>query len=607
MIQFMMCKVCLFHLKAGFRTPRLYSVLLALSIFVLVSVFSGQASLASDPTQPNIIVIMPDDQGYGDHGVTGNAVIRTPNIDALAEASASMSDFYVCPVCSPTRASLMTGRYHYRTRVVDTFKGRSMMEPEEVTIAEVLKDAGYATGIFGKWHLGDNYPLRPNDQGFDESYIHRGGGLAQPSEPIENQRRYTNPILFENGKQIATEGYCTDLYFDAAIRFIDRCRQEQKPFFVYLPTNAPHGPYHDVPAELYEYYKNADLKSIMVGQRGNFDQLARIAAMIENVDQNVGKLDQHLKNSGIFEDTIVIFLVDNGPNSMRFAGPFRGMKATVHEGGIRSPFFVRWPKRLNAGTVSDRIAAHIDLLPTLADAANAKLPDGLILDGKSLLPLLEGNKEKARQWPDRHLVLQVHRADQPVRSHHMAIRNQRLKLVHPSGFGKEKMPDDVPYELYDMSDDQGEKVNLAASRPAKLQQLLDAYDVWFDDVSTTRSDNYAPPRMVIGSDKEPVSALTLQDWRVTNAEGWGVSGVWLVHVERPATFDAEIVFSQPVGPMDVSLAIGDVSQKGTLEAGQTRVMIRNIAVPRGDADVRLVSSINGRKGDPYQVILTRVD
>ena len=570
---------------------------------IIVVMFSS-VTKAAEVSRPNIVVIMPDDQGYGDHGVTGNSVIRTPNIDALAQDSASMSDFYVCPVCSPTRASLMTGRYHYRTRVVDTFKGRSMMEPEEVTVAEVLQNAGYATGIFGKWHLGDNYPLRPDDQGFDESYIHRGGGLAQPSEPIENNRRYTNPILFENGKQIETEGYCTDLYFDAAIRFIDRCKQEGKPFFVYLPTNAPHGPYHDVPQELYEYYKTVDLKSIMVGKRGNVDQLARIAAMIENVDQNIGKLDQHLKEQGLFDNTMVVYLVDNGPNSMRFAGPFRGMKATVHEGGIRSPFFVRWPKRLRPGTVSDRIAAHIDLLPTIADAAGVKVPGNANVDGRSLLPLLEG---KSPDWPDRHIVLQVHRGDEPVRYHHMAVRNQRWKLVHPSGFGQEKMPEGVPFELYDMASDQAEKVNLAESKPEKLEAMLKAYDVWFDDVSNTRTDNYDPPRMVIGSDNELVSALTLQDWRVSDSAGWGESGVWLVNVERPATFDAELVYSQPVGPMELSLSIGCVTRKATLGEGQRRLVISDISVPQGDAEIRVRSSIKGRKGDPYHVILSRVD
>ena len=559
---------------------------------------------AAESSRPNIVVIMPDDQGYGDQGVTGNRVIRTPNIDALAQDSASMSDFYVCPVCSPTRASLMTGRYHYRTRVVDTFKGRSMMEPDEITIAEILRDSGYATGIFGKWHLGDNYPLRPIDQGFDESYIHRGGGLAQPSEPIENGKRYTNPILFENGKQIQTKGYCTDLYFDAAINFIDRCKADKTPFFVYLPTNAPHGPYHDVPNELYEYYKTTDLKSIMIGNRGNVDQLARIAAMIENVDQNVGKLDRHLRDQGLFENTIVIFLVDNGPNSQRYVGPFRGMKATVHEGGIRSPLFVRWPARLTAGTVSDRISAHIDLLPTIVDAAGVDLPAEAKVDGRSLLPLLEGQQT---EWPDRHLVLQVHRGDQPVRYHHMAVRNQQWKLVHPSGFGKENMPANVPFELYDMSSDQGETVNLAEAKPDTFKAMLKAYDEWFDDVSGTRRDNYAPPRIVIGSNQELVSTLSLQDWRVTEAEGWGVAGVWLVHVDRPATFNAEVIFSNAVGPMDVTLQIGDIEKTVMLKADQTRVMIRGLSVPTGDTEVRVRSSVRGRKGDPYQVILSRVE
>ena len=179
--------------------------------------------------------------------------------------------------------------------------------------------------------------------------------------------------------------------------------------------------------------------------------------------------------------------------------------------------------------------------------------------------------------------------------------------MHPSGFGKEEMPEGVPFELYDMESDQGEKVNLAESKPKKLAAMLKAYDAWFDDVSTTRSDNYAPPRMVIGSDNELVSALTLQDWRVSDSVGWGVSGVWLVHVERPATFDAELVYSQPIGPMDLSLSIGSVTRKATLKAGQTRLVISGISVPQGDAEVQVQSSVKGRKGDPYHVILSRVD
>ena len=216
----------------------------ALSLVAFAYLFVTNNAYSAE--RPNVVLVMTDDQGIGDFGATGNKVIETPNIDALSKRSASMKTFYVSPVCSPTRACLMTGRYNYRTRCIDTYLGRSMMESEEVTVAETLAASGYATGIFGKWHLGDNYPLRAIDQGFDEALVLRGGGLAQPSEPRENNRRYTDPILFHNGKQVQTKGYCTDVYFDAAMNFIDKIHKEERNFFVYLPTNAPHGPYSEV-------------------------------------------------------------------------------------------------------------------------------------------------------------------------------------------------------------------------------------------------------------------------------------------------------------------------------------------------------------------------
>jgi arylsulfatase A-like enzyme len=243
--------------------------------------------VTSQGARPNIILIMTDDQGYGDLGVTGNPLINTPHIDALASRSAYLSDFYVSPVCAPTRASLMTGRYNYRTRVVDTFKGRAMMDPQEITLAETLRQAGYKTGIFGKWHLGDCYPVRPQDQGFDEALVHRGGGLAQPSEPIANQRRYTDSILLHNGEEVTTQGYCTDVYFEAAMKFIDQAQDQGSPFFVYIPPNAPHDPFHDVPEELYQKYKQMDLSPVLGERVQDTDKVARTFAMIENIDQNV--------------------------------------------------------------------------------------------------------------------------------------------------------------------------------------------------------------------------------------------------------------------------------------------------------------------------------
>ncbi len=356
----------------------LYSSKLIVGLCLIAVIASAQHS-----AQPNVILMITDDQGYGDFGIMGNAVLNTPHFDQLARESASMTEFYVSPVCSPTRANLMTGRYNYRTRVVDTWKGRSMMEPEEYTIAEALRDAGYTTGIFGKWHLGDNYPLRPSEQGFDESYIHRGGGLAQPSEPIENNRRYTNPILFHNNQKIETRGYCTDLYFEAAAEFIDKSLEQEKPFFAYIATNAPHSPYHDVPAALYQKYLTKDLESIMVDDKTSRDDIARIFAMIENVDENIGRLIDLLERRDITRNTIVIFLNDNGPNSRRFAGPFRGMKGEVHAGGVRSPLWVRWPAQIEAGTASDRVSAHYDVMPTILEATGATVPDSVALDGRN--------------------------------------------------------------------------------------------------------------------------------------------------------------------------------------------------------------------------------
>ncbi|MCB0855753.1 MAG: sulfatase-like hydrolase/transferase, partial [Bacteroidetes bacterium] len=234
----------------------------SLRLLLIVPIFSLIFSCQSDQSSPpNIILVITDDQGIGDLSIHGNPVIHTPNIDSMAARSASLTRFYVSPVCAPTRASIMTGRYNYRTRVVDTWIGRAMMDTEEVTVAELLKDAGYQTGIFGKWHLGDCYPMRPIDQGFDESLVIKGGGLAQPSEPYANNRQYTDPILFQNGEEMQTKGYCTDVYFDAALNFITQSHQKQKPFFAYIPTNAPHGPFHDVPEELKEKYLNMDLGS----------------------------------------------------------------------------------------------------------------------------------------------------------------------------------------------------------------------------------------------------------------------------------------------------------------------------------------------------------
>ena len=563
---------------------------------------------STPPERPNIILIMTDDQGIGDLGVNGNPILETPNIDAMAARSASLSRFYVSPVCSPTRACLMTGRYNYRTRVVDTWVGRSMMDTEEVTIAELLRDAGYATGIFGKWHLGDNYPMRPNDQGFEEALVHKGGGLAQPSEPFENERRYTDPILFHNGHPVQTKGYCTDVYFDAALQFIEASHADDSPFFTYIATNAPHGPYHDVPENLKAKYKQQDIPSIHYGKDKTnekvLDNVAGVLAMIENVDQNVGKLFTRLSQLQLTDNTLVIFMVDNGPNSLRYVMNLRGMKSNVHEGGIRSPFFAHWPGRLKTGTTSDRIAAHIDLLPTLLDVAGVRVSPELNLDGRSVLPLLEGREEN---WPDRNLFLQVHRGDAPVRFHHFAAVGQKYKLVHPTGFGREEMPADVPFELYDLEADPGETQNLVDSHPGEKERLLKAYEAWFDDVSTTRPDNYAKPAMLVGSDHESETVLTPQDWTRADGNGWGDSGSWKLEVISPSVYDIEVKL--PVAPeagTTARLELDGQILKMDFPEDEANLVFEQISLSAGEVSLLAELSGPGENSNPlFHVVLTK--
>lgn len=558
--------------------------------------------LRAAAVRPNIVLVMTDDQGYGDLGIHGNPVLETPHLDALARRSAVLKNFYVSPVCSPTRASLMTGRYNYRTRVIDTFKGRSMMDPAEMTVAEVLRGAGYATGIFGKWHLGDNYPMRATDQGFDEALILRGGGLAQSSDPIENNRRYTDPILFHNNREVQTKGYCTDVYFNGAMDFIENAQRAQRPFFAYIAPNAPHDPLHDVPPALYAKYQTKDFTPVLLAGGKDADSLARVYARVENIDENVGRLMARLESRGLLANTLVIFMCDNGPASLRYVGPMRGKKTEPLEGDVRSPFFVHWPARLKAGAASDRLAAHIDVMPTLLDAAGVRPPAGLKQDGRSLLPLLEGRTDN---WLDRTLVLQSHRGNQPASLHNMTVRTQRWKLVRPSGFGREVAPPEAPFELYDIAADPQERHNLAASQPEVVQRLRDAYAAWFADVSTTRPDNFAPPRIVIGSDRETATTLTRQDWRVPDVGDTGRTGTWLLRAERAAEYSVELRWLKPIGPGVIRVAAGAATRRIEVPEPTDRVRFDGLRIPQGNLEFSAAYQQGAALEGVYHATLTR--
>ena len=592
------------------RSAQLAVVLLAAGTVGCGS--GGDAPAAGDGTEPpNIVLVMTDDQGYGDFGFAGNPVVRTPHLDALAAQSAQVERFYVSPVCTPTRASLMTGRYNYRTRAIDTYIGRAMMEPEEVTVAEMLRDAGYATGIFGKWHLGDAYPMRAMDQGFEESLVHRGGGIGQPSDPPGGEGKYTDAVLFRNGQREETTGYCTDVYFDAAFEFMEQAAGEGRPFFAYVPTNAPHGPFHDVPDDWLEHYRQVDLTAALPdpdqASEQILDRLARSYAMISNIDDNVGRLMARLDELGLAANTLVVFLVDNGPDRDRYNAGLRGRKGTVFEGGIRSPLLARWPARLQAGRDAvDRIGAHIDITPTLLDAAGVQPPAGLHLDGRSLLGLLAGEGDTAA-WPDRTLYFQFHRGDEPTAFRSFAAVGQRYKLVHPSPRGEGDWNGELNLELYDLESDRGETLNLIYEAPEIAAGMSDDYLEWFEDVSSTRPDNYAPPRIVVGTDQEPVTVLTRQDWRrITDDQGWRPTsrGRWLLSAREEGTFDIEVrLVAGSAGP--VLLEVGDGTHRRELAPEQANVTFEGVAVPAGDFALSAAAGEGDDRRGAHQVVLRR--
>jgi arylsulfatase A-like enzyme len=530
--------------------------------FALIALLFATGAPAGEPAKrPNVVLIVTDDQGYGDLGCHGNPNIRTPNLDRLATQSARLSNFYVCPVCSPTRASIMTGRYNYRTGVVDTYLGRSLMRPDEVTIAEMLRDAGYRTGIFGKWHLGDNYPLRAVDQGFQEALLCKGGGLTQPSDPPGNS--YFDPILMHNGKAEKTKGYCSDVFTDAALNFI---RQDAgKPFFCYLAFNAPHEPLQ-VDQKLVEPYLAMKLDPTT----------AKVYAMVENIDANVGRLLKLLDDGKLAGDTIVIFLTDNGPQQLRYNAGLRGRKGSVFEGGIRVPLFVRWPGNYLSRDVPQP-AAHIDIMPTLAAACGVALPANRKLDGRDLTPVLANY---AKDWPDRSLFFQWHRGDVPEKNRAFAVRGPSYKLVQPFGAGPDRERDKWELMLFDLANDPNEQKNIAHENEAIVRKMQHDYTAWFDDVGKR---GYDPPRIHLGADAENPVTLTRQDWRGPRA-GWRVDdlGHWEVHVERDTIFMFTCRFAPRTDAGVVHLRIGGVTREEPLPAKATEIVFRDVKLPTGD-------------------------
>jgi arylsulfatase A-like enzyme len=506
-------------------------------------VLSAAEGREASAAPPNVILIMTDDQGYGDLACHGNPVIQTPHLDRLHDESVRLTNFHVDPACAPTRAALMTGRYAHRVGLWHVVMGRTLLHPDEITIAELFRDAGYRTGIFGKWHLGDNYPFRPQDQGFEEVWTHGGGVVGHTPDYWMNE--YFDDHYLHNGEWEQVEGYCTDVWIDRALVFLNE--DPDKPAFIYLPLNAPHSPFQ-VPERFEALY------------RGNPDVPdAAFYGMITAIDEAFGRLDQSLTDSGLRDNTIVIFMTDNGTSRgilypkgsppVGFNAGMRGKKASPYEGGHRVPGFVRWPaKGIQGGRDIDTLTTHRDLLPTLCEWCEVPIPDDLKLDGQSLAPLFQ---DDSPEWPDRTLVAELQlTATLPEKWHRTAVMTDRWRLANET-------------ELYDIRADPSQENDLAASHPEIVQQLTGAYEEFWADCA----ENYHRTcELILGSDRENPTHLTAYHWNNETGEQrdmpWAhrhvvagplQHGFWRVNIAQPGTY----TFRLRRWPAESNLAINE--------------------------------------------------
>ena len=457
-----------------------YRSLLTAITFAFVGMFC--TPIQAGP--PNIVFVITDDQGYGDLGVTGNPIIETPHIDALAAESSQLTDYHVAPTCSPTRAALLTGHWTDRTGVWHTVNGRSMLRENEVTIGQMLKDAGYATGMFGKWHLGDNFPYRPEDRGFTEVYRHGGGGVGQTPDLWDNA--YFDGRYFHNGRIVEASGFCTDVFFSQAQRFIREQAEMRKPFLAYIAPNAPHGPLH-APQKYLDLYA---------------DQTAPIASffgMITNIDDNVGAIRKLLGELGIEQDTLFIFTTDNGTatGASIFNAGMRGAKGSEYEGGHRVPFFAHWPAAgWNQRHVSDVLCHAVDIVPTLLDITGVKKPDAVKLDGVSIRPLLDPAARTDTFPRERMLVTDSQRVRDPVKWKQTAVMSEKWRLVNGQ-------------ELYDIATDPGQQRNIIGDHVAMAAKMRAFYDAWWKELEPTFAQTTEIP---LGHPDHPMVSLTGHDW-----------------------------------------------------------------------------------------------
>lgn len=518
--------------------------------------------------QPNVILILTDDQGYGDLGCHGNPIIKTPALDSFYKKVVRLTDFHTEPFCSPTRAGLMTGRYANRTGVWHTYGGFSILRKEELTVADVFKQGGYETGIFGKWHLGDAYPSRPQDKGFNYSIIHGGGGIGQTQDYWNND--YFDDTYLVNGVLKKFKGYCTDIWFDEAISYIESVKD--KPFFCYISTNAPHSPFN-VPDKYYDLYRLYDIPK----------NLKRFYGMITNIDDNFRKLQLALKRMNIEDNTILIFMTDNG-TAMRvenmddkwygYNSKMRGSKGSVYEGGHRVPFFISYPKGgIGGGRDVGELTASIDVLPLLMSICKLKRPNR-DFDGIDILPVIEG---KAKTLNRKYIVTDYQRIQEPKKGRRNVVMADKWRLVN----GK---------ELFNIEDDSNQSVDLAGQYPEKVEVMRNYYEEWWTHVSTKFSEF---PTINVGSKHQNPVSISCADAH-TNKIPWNqyhikkgkinsFGGYYSINFEKAGYY--EISISR--WPFESSL---DVSNK-MLSGSKPSFYIGNIPI--------YLKGISGDKGPSF--------
>ena len=491
-----------------------------LILTTLAAVAVAPAAFSREERKPNVVIVITDDQGYGDLAFTGNPAIRTPTLDKLRSQGILLNNFHVDPTCAPTRSALMTGRYSNRVGVWHTVQGRSMLRRRETTMADVFGANGYVTGLFGKWHLGDCYPYRPEDRGFQHRVYHKAGGVGQAPDYWGND--YFDDTYIVNGKHQRFEGFCTDVWFDEGMKFIKA--NKHKPFFAYISTNAPHSPYYCPEGYTRPYEGNPQVSR------------TEFYGMITNIDDNMARLMNMLDDEGLAGNTILIFMTDNGTAGGLFQGRgydggMRGMKNSEYDGGHRVPFIIRWPNgKIEAGKSIERLTAHIDILPTLIDLCKLDASE-IEFDGSSLRELLYTD---GRHWPDRSLVVESQRVVDPIKWRKCAVMTDRWRLVN----GK---------ELYDMEADPKQADDVSTRHPEVFERLRVEYDKFWADVSR---EHDLTSYMVIGSDRSPIVSLSSHDWLIDKLPPWNQPHIrkgavaeesfWAIEVERADDYEISL-------------------------------------------------------------------